>query len=139
MKPFPWKCAICQQRALEPASLDYNVELEHDSCVYQIAIADLQVLRCGSCGNVVLDDSANERVSAALREAAGLLQPEDIHAGREKLGLTQRQLAALIGVPEPILARWESGGQIQQRVMDRFLRCVFALPEVRNFLSTPAA
>jgi len=69
-----------------------------------------------------------------LRREARLLTPEEIREGREKLGLTQRQFANLLGVGEATVSRWETGAQIQQRAMDRFLRVCLASPAVAELL-----
>src|SRR5437870_4262743 len=114
MKPFPWKCGTCRAKALAPAVIDYQAEIEHDGRAYAIAIPALQVLKCGHCGALVLDDDANKQVSGALRRAAGLLAPGEIRQNREALGLTQKQLANSLQVGESTLSRWETGGQIQQ-------------------------
>jgi putative zinc finger/helix-turn-helix YgiT family protein len=134
MKPFPWKCGTCRQRALAPAVAEYREEVEHDGRVYTIVIPALQVLKCANCGALVLDDDANRQVSEALRREAGLLSPAEIRQQREALGLTQKQLANCLQVGESTLSRWETGGQIQQRSLDRFLRAFFCLPQVRAFL-----
>jgi putative zinc finger/helix-turn-helix YgiT family protein len=63
-----------------------------------------------------------------------LLSPEEIRRSREKLGLTQKQFAALLGVGEATVSRWETGAQIQQRAMDRFLRLCFASPAAVELL-----
>ena len=34
---------------------------------------------------------------------------DEIHRGREKLGLTQKQFANLLGVGEATVSRWETG------------------------------
>ena len=47
-----------------------------------------------------------------------LLTPEDIRQGCEKLELTQKQLANLLGVGKATVSRWETEAQIQQRAMD---------------------
>src|SRR5262249_49580302 len=123
MKPFPWKCGECRERAVSPVTLpSYRAELEHDGRTYPIIVTDFQVLRCSRCGTIVLDDAANRRLSDALRGAAGLLQPSEIRERREALGLTQKQLAHHLQISEFTLSRWETGAQIQQRCMDRFLR-----------------
>jgi DNA-binding transcriptional regulator YiaG len=57
-------------------------------------------------------------LSESLRDAAGLLSPEQIRQNREALRLTQKQLANLMRISESTLSRWETGGQIQQRCMD---------------------
>jgi putative zinc finger/helix-turn-helix YgiT family protein len=73
-------------------------------------------------------------VSAAFRREARLLTPEEIREGREKLGLTQKQFANLLGVGEATVSRWETGTQIQQRAMDRFLRVCLARPAAVELL-----
>jgi len=139
MKPFPWKCGSCLERALVPAVIDYQAEVGHDGWTYQITIPALHVFRCDRCGSIVLDDEANKKVSEALRQAAGLLSPEQVRRGREKLGLTQKQLAQVLQVHEATLSRWETGGQLQQRSMDRLMRLYFQVPEARRFLEETAA
>ena len=63
-----------------------------------------------------------------------MLTPEEIREGREKLGLTQKQFANLLGVGEATVSRWETGAQIQQRAMDRFLRACLASPAAVELL-----
>ena len=134
----------CRERAVAPTTLPvYKSEAAHDGRTYTIDVKDLEVLRCAHCGEMALDDAANRRVSDAVREKVGLLFPEEIRAKREALGFTQKQLASLLCVSEFTLSRWETGAQLQQRCMDRFLRCFFDVSEVRGFLlgfsaTTPA-
>jgi putative zinc finger/helix-turn-helix YgiT family protein len=139
MKPYPWKCGTCRQRGLTPAVVDYKVELSHDGRSYTLTLPGLHVLRCQQCGAIVLDDEADIKITNALREAAGLLAPEEIRRGREVLGLTQKQLAHYLQVGESTLSRWETGGQIQQRSLDRLMRIYFHVPEARRFLEETAA
>jgi putative zinc finger/helix-turn-helix YgiT family protein len=108
--------------------------VEHDGRSYHIAIPKLKVLKCASCGALVLDDEANAQVSDALRREAGLLMPGEIRQQREALGLTQKQLANYLQVGESTLSRWETGAQIQQRSLDRFLRIFFSIPQARALL-----
>ena len=140
MKPYPWKCATCRIQAVEPATLPkYVADLEHDGRKYQVVVENLDVLQCRHCGAIVLDDDASDRLSDSLRAAAGLLSPEQIRRHREGLGLTQKQLASLLRISESTLSRWETGGQIQQRCMDAFLRVVFESVEARSILGTALA
>lgn len=55
------------------------------------------------------------------------MPPELIRRTRERLKLSQKQLAEELQVAESTLSRWESGMQIQQRAMDQYLRLVFTL------------
>ena len=80
----------------------------------------LTVPQFGNCQAMSIDDEADQQISAAFRREARLLTPEEIREGREKLGLTQKQFANLLGVREATVSRRETG--VQQRAMDRFLR-----------------
>jgi putative zinc finger/helix-turn-helix YgiT family protein len=140
VKPYPWKCATCRTQAVEPTTLPtYVADLEHDGRKYRIVVENLDVLQCRHCGAIILDDDASDRLSDSLREAAGLLSPEQIRRHREGLGLTQKQLASLLRISESTLSRWETGGQIQQRCMDAFLRVVFESVEARSILGATLA
>lgn len=139
MKPPPWKCATCRQRAVSPAVITYSAEVEHDGRAYSVTVPDLAVHRCEKCGAVSLDDVADHRLSDALRHEAGLLTPAQIRHSREELGLTQKHLAELLQVSDSTLSRWETGAQIQQRCLDKLLRVFFDLEEVRRYLGAPAS
>jgi putative zinc finger/helix-turn-helix YgiT family protein len=138
MKPFPWKCGHCRERAVSPVTLDtYTAELDHDGRKYPISVVNFPVARCEKCGSIILDDAANRRLSDVLRATAGLLPPAEIRAGREAVGLTQKELASYLQVAEATLSRWETGAQIQQRSMDKLLRGFFGVAEFRRFLGVP--
>jgi HTH-type transcriptional regulator/antitoxin MqsA len=136
---FPLKCRTCREKAVVRAKLDYEAEVEHDGRAYRVKVPQLKVLKCDHCGAIVLDDEADERISDALRRAAGLLSPDEIRAGRNRLGLKQKEMAACLNVAESTLSRWETGGQIQQRAMDTLLRLFFDVPEVRARLGCPTS
>lgn len=135
MKPYPWKCPKCRTPAVSPARVEYTANLDHDGRTYAVTLPDLEVHRCANCGNLQFTDASHERMSRALRDRVGLLQPEQIRQNREALGLTQKELAAHLGVAEATLSRWETGTQIQQRSLDRFLRAYFAFAQVRQALA----
>lgn len=137
-KPYPWKCGQCGQRTVEPVTIDYSTAAEHEGRAYEICVPQLSVARCATCGELVLDDEANARISDALRRQLGLLMPGQIRANREHLGLSQKQLADSIAVAEPTLARWETGSQIQPRSADRLLRLYFGSEQVRMVLADEA-
>lgn len=137
-RPFPWKCGFCGQRTIVREVFPYACECSHDGRMYAVSIPDLAAPRCTNCGEGILDDPANERITQALRDQIGLLSPEQIRHNREALGLTQEQLAASLGIAAATISRWESGNQIQQRAMDRLLRLYFAHANVRQSLSDEA-
>lgn len=133
-RTFSPKCGKCRERAVALATVPYATQVDHDGRKYTVTIPDLVVPRCAKCGTISLDDEANCRISAAFRKLAGLLSPDQIRAQRTALGLTQQALADLLGVAVFTLSRWETGAQIQQRSLDRFLRAAFRLPELRRLL-----
>src|SRR5262245_29673327 len=108
-RPFPWKCGHCRERAVQPDTVPYSVEMEHDGRLVTVSIPALRVPRCQKCGQLVLDDEANRQISAALRQQRRLLTPDQIRENREALRLTPDQLAVRLGVSEAEVARWESG------------------------------
>lgn len=116
--------------------MPYATTIEHDGRTYRVEVPALTVPRCANCQAISIDDEADRQISAAFRREARLLAPEEVRRGREKLGLTQKQFAALLGVGEATISRWETGAQIQQRAMDRFLRVCFASPAAVELLRT---
>jgi putative zinc finger/helix-turn-helix YgiT family protein len=114
--------------------VDYAAKLEHDGRLYEVLVKGLEVLRCENCGAQMLPDAAYQRLTDALREKAGLLTPAQITQKRQELGLSQKELASHLGVAPETVCRWESGGQVQQRVMNDFLQAFFDLPELRAYL-----
>lgn len=134
-KPFPWKCGHCRERAVQLAVVPYTTDAEYDGRTYTITVPELRVPRCQNCGELVLDTNANRQITIALRHHLRLLTPEQIRQNREFLGLTQRQLASHLGIAEATLSRWETGSQIQQRVLDRLLRLYFSSAAVRESLA----
>jgi DNA-binding transcriptional regulator YiaG len=130
------KCSDCRQRAVVPETLAaYAEDMSHDGRTYRVTVQDFDVLKCQNCGAMVFNETANQRLSAALREAVVLLSPEQIRAGRTRIGLSQKAFANAIRIAESTLCRWETGAQIQQRCMDLFLRLVFDIPAVLAYLN----
>jgi putative zinc finger/helix-turn-helix YgiT family protein len=128
------KCPTCREGVLTEAVVDYQTEMEHDGRAYDIEVPNLAVLRCDKCGSIVLPDESYERLADALREKAGLLFPAEIVRGREQLGLSQKDFAQMLGVAPATVSRWETGAQLQQRVMNDFLNAFFHVPELRTYL-----
>lgn len=110
--------------------------MEHDGRVFPLAIKQLTIMRCNHCNNQTLPEASFDLLINALREAAGLLKPDEIKSQRETLQLSQNELATLLEVPPATVSRWETGGQVQQRAMNTLLTSFFAVPELRSSLMT---
>ena len=128
-KPYPRKCPNCREQTLFAAVEDTTAELQHDGWPYTVNVPQLDVQVCTSCHVRNWPYEASERMTNALRVAAGLLMPADILAARLRLGATPGDLAPLFGVSEGEYTRWESGGQLQSAASDKLLRLYFANPE----------
>jgi putative zinc finger/helix-turn-helix YgiT family protein len=131
---LPMKCPICRERRVDFVTEPYEMTVDHDGRTYHLSLPSLTFLKCATCGNRILHDEADDRLSDALREAAGFMYPSAIKEQRLRLGLTQAQLADLLCVGEATLCRWETGGQIQSHHMDEMLRGFFEVPEFRAYL-----
>jgi putative zinc finger/helix-turn-helix YgiT family protein len=134
IRTYPKRCGKCGRKTMQLATVPYAVTIEHDGRAYRVEIPALTVPRCSNCQALSIDDEADRQISAAFRRVARLLAPEVIRQGREQLGLTQKQFANLLGVGEATVSRWETGAQIQQRALDRFLRVCLASPAVVELL-----
>jgi len=135
-KPFPWRCPNCRARAVVEATVDYVTQMHHDEREYTVKVAALKTPKCDNCGQVKLDAEALEAITLAFVRQINLLTPEQIRAHRLKTSLTQQELATALGISEAMVARWESGGQIQARSLDNLLRLFFGLAQVREILTT---
>jgi len=133
-RTYPKRCGKCGQKAMRLATLSYATTIDHDGRAYRVEVPGLTVPQCGNCQAISIDEEADRQISAAFRREARLLTPEEIRQGRDKLGLTQKQFANLLGVGEATISRWETGAQIQQRAMDRFLRVCLATPAAVELL-----
>jgi len=134
-KSFPWICGNCHQREVRMAVVPYALQVEYEGTTIEVVIPDLETPCCEQCGTIMLDDRANRRITEEIRRHFGLLTPEQIRRNRESIGQSREQLAAHLGLSESTLTRWESGGQLQQRAMDRLLRLYFVSPEARVVLA----
>ena len=117
-----------------PTLIDYQATMKYEGRAYDFEVPALEVLQCGDCGEQLFDIDADGKISTAFRAKLGLLQGEQIRAGRKALGLSQQEFAAHLGVAEESISRWETGALIQSRVVDRQIRLYFQLPAVRSLL-----
>ncbi|HOW18590.1 MAG TPA: helix-turn-helix domain-containing protein [Phycisphaerae bacterium] len=134
-KPFPWRCPKCLRKSVNPTRIPYEAQIKHDGRLYVVDVPALNVAKCDACGELVLDNRADEQITDALRKQLGLLRPDQIRSRREALNLTQKELADRLGIASETVSRWETGALVQSRAMDNLIRLYFTLPEVRAVLS----
>jgi len=68
------------------------------------------------------------------RQVDGLLTGQQIKGIRKKLGLTQEQMAEIVGGGLKSFARYESGKICQSKGMDNLLRILDAYPEMLDVI-----
>src|SRR5438094_660349 len=93
IRPFPWACGTCREKAVWPVTVDYTAEMGHDGAMYQVTVPGLEVLECRQCQARMLSDESYEKLSEALRRQVGLLTPDEIKQQRKALGWSQQELA----------------------------------------------
>jgi len=84
----------------------------------------VRYLRCTQCGDEVYDTTGQDPFDLAYRkyrEIHNLLQPEQIKEMREKCGLTQAELARLLGLGVATISRYENGS-LQDAAHDNLIK-----------------
>src|SRR5438105_5718868 len=99
-RTYTRRCGKCRRRTMELATIAYKTTVEHDGRSYKLLIPALLVPLCSHCGSISVDEEANRQIDEAFHRKAKLLSAEAIRQGREKLGLTQKQFANMLGVGE---------------------------------------
>lgn len=83
---------------------------------------DVPVYHCAACDSSYTGEEAEDIRHAAVCRHLGRLTPEDIRAFRDQYSLTQSDMADLTGHGIASIKRWETGNQIQNLAIDRYLR-----------------
>jgi putative zinc finger/helix-turn-helix YgiT family protein len=108
-----------------------------------LRIASVEHLRCPTCNEVLLSQAQakalQQRGVEAYRENHALLAADEIRALRQKHGLTQAELAAVLQLGMNTVSRWESGRNVQNGAMDLLLRLLRDVPGTRDYLEKRAA
>lgn len=138
-REFCRKCSQCRQRSVEIATIAHEVQIDFEGRTLTVHIPDLTVPRCANCGNISFDEQASAQISRAFRKKVGLLGPREIRVQRERLGLTQANLAELLGVAPVEVDWWESGERYQPRTADQFMRAIFTVPDLAKTLAEQRA
>lgn len=133
-RPFPWVCAECGKREVQPQSTRYETTIKHDGRTYTIVVPGLLLPTCGNCGERVFTSAADDQVVAALRSHLKLLTPDEIRGRRTQLELNQGALAEQLGVAKETISRWETGSMLQSRAMDNLLRLYFDCQQAQDYL-----
>lgn len=125
-------CPVCG------SSLEHMSELAEIPVGRAAAEVELAFDRCPSCGEEFVDPEvyaeAQAEAATTVRNRLGLLQPEEILAIRERAGVTQGELEALLGTGPKAVGRWERGTVLQSGMADKLLRVFQQCPGVLHEL-----
>ena len=133
-RPFPWRCRQCGKQEVVLQTIEYQAEIRHDGRLHSFTIPALEIPVCQACGDKVFTEKVDVQENEALRAHLKLLRPEQIRGAIRRIGLTQKDFAARLGIAEATLSRWLNKTQIQSRAMDNLLRAYFAFPQLRTAL-----
>ncbi len=134
---YPKKCAECGG-SVEVSSESIPFEMRGEA----VLVDGIEHGRCTVCGESYLSLDATERLQKEavrlLREAKGLLPPQEIQDLRHSLGLSQAAFESLLGVGAKTVVRWEKGTVFQSATADRLMRLIRHMPELVAVLSSGA-
>lgn len=134
---FAVRCSKCHQKTMAISVIPHSIRIDHDGKKYDVHIPDLSVPQCTdpNCREISIDEVASDQIDKVFRRTAGLLTASEIKEGRIRLGYRQQQeFARCLGISVSTLSRWETGAQVQQRSLDKFMRAVFDLPTLQDYL-----
>jgi HTH-type transcriptional regulator/antitoxin MqsA len=127
-------CPICGAGGLEKKVSTETFEYKGE----KISIPNYVTYECAECKEAIVDKATLKASGKLLkdfqRKVDGLLTGSQIKEIRKKLGLTQEQLAEIVGGGLKSVARYESGQICQSKGMDNLLRILDAYPETLNII-----
>lgn len=83
---------------------------------------ELPVRVCGGCGFEFVDEEGERLKHEAVCTHLGVLSPREVRDIRKRHDMTRAEFAAMTGLGEATLGRWETGVGIQSYANDRYLR-----------------
>jgi putative zinc finger/helix-turn-helix YgiT family protein len=123
------KCPICGKGKLRREVGEFRAQFEDDSGEKrEVVVRDISKNVCDVCGEFILDQESEDRISSAQRSAMGLLSAGEIAAFRKSLGKRQEEMSDLLGLGKKTWCRWESNDHFQSESLDRYVRLLIENP-----------
>jgi putative zinc finger/helix-turn-helix YgiT family protein len=123
------KCPICHKGTLRLEVSDFNASFEDSAgATQEVVVRDIPKKVCDVCGEYILDEESEEKISSAQREAMGLLSADELIRFRRSLLKTQEEMAELLCLGKKTWCRWESNDHFQSESLDRYLRLLIENP-----------
>ena len=121
------RCGRTMRETVGPHFVPVNGEEVRVSSPHLLCVCGEKVFRSGEV------DAAHQKAFSSYRRRHSLLEADEIRALRERLDMTQRELARLLRLGENSISRWESGRNVQSASMDVLLRHL-TVPSAVEFL-----
>jgi hypothetical protein len=69
-RPFPWFCPKCRKKEVRPATIPYHAERLCEGHIIAVDIPQLEVPKCGNCGELVFNYTAEDQILRAVQAQA---------------------------------------------------------------------
>jgi HTH-type transcriptional regulator/antitoxin MqsA len=126
----PARCAICGKDELVEKHGTLVFAWPPDFGVESSRFDDATWTECPRCDEQVLPPELIARIEAERYRLEGLLSPTEVREARTRVGLSQLEMARLLGVGDKTYTRWELGLSTQTKSMDNLIRLADQHPEV---------
>jgi putative zinc finger/helix-turn-helix YgiT family protein len=123
-------CAICGSDELNERHGTYVFDWPEGYAEASSGLDDATWQECARCGEHILPPALIARIEAERYRMEGLLSPIEVREARTRIGLTQIEMARLLGVGDKTYTRWELGLSTQTKSMDNLVRLADQHPEV---------
>lgn len=123
-------CAECGAHAVRTCTDPIPIEMREGT----YNVGGFEHEHCDACGEDYIwaehIDPIQMAATAMARADLGRLTSDEIHELRHALGLRQADLERQLGVSVGTVGRWERGTVLQSHMADRFMRLLWAHPEL---------
>jgi len=125
------RCPVCGEVALEHRQGDYVFHWPTEVSDEATSVfPHSEWAECTACGEKVLSEALDQRIEQEQYRVQGLLCPAEVREIRERTGLSQLQMARLLGIGDKTYARWEAGLTVQNKSTDNLIRLAADHPEL---------
>lgn len=115
-------CLICGKQSLSIKTGEYHFDPPENIPGGEMVMKDATWEECGNCGERILSADLEARLEKERYKRLGLLLPEEIKEIRKRAGLSQTEIAKVLGIGEKTYTRWESGFSLQNKSSDNLIR-----------------
>ncbi len=124
------ECPICGCMNLNKETGTFSFKLPEKIGAGSIEISNSEWFKCSECKEIILPPRLQRDLENERYRLLGLLMPDEIREIRMKAGLTQQEIATILGVGEKTYTRWEAGRSLQSKSSDTLIRLFSKNPDM---------